>query len=95
MNMRKRRQKVVHQVPGIVGSPETTLKIEKGDFIMTEMKKWIQGADIKKDVLRKKLGAKEGHDIPASKLEKAENSKNPKTRKQAALAETFKKMRKR
>jgi len=62
---------------------------------MKENKKWIQGADIKKGALRKKLGIKEGQDIPESKLKKAENSKNPKTRKQAVLAETFKKMRKR
>lgn len=62
---------------------------------MKEDKKWIQGADIKKGALRKKLGIKEGHDIPASKLKKAEHSKNPTTRKQAVLAETFKKMRKR
>jgi len=59
-----------------------------------EGKKWIQGADIKKGALRKKLGIKEGHKIPEAKLEKAEHSKNPKTRKQAVLAETFKKMRK-
>ena len=58
-------------------------------------KKWIQSADIKKGALRKKLGVKEGHKIPEAKLEKAEHSKNPKTRKQAALAETFKHMRKR
>jgi hypothetical protein len=58
-------------------------------------KKWIQGADIKKGALRKKLGVKEGHKIPEEKLKKAEHSKNPKTRKQAALAETFKHMRKR
>jgi hypothetical protein len=57
-------------------------------------KKWIHGADIKKGALRKKLGVKEGHKIPEAKLEKAEHSKNPKTRKQAVLAETFKKMRK-
>jgi hypothetical protein len=62
---------------------------------MKEGKKWIQGADIKKGALRKKLGIKEGHDIPASKLKKAEHSKNPTTRKQAVLAETLKKMRKR
>jgi len=61
---------------------------------MKENKKWIQGADIKKGALRKKLGVKSGHDIPESKLKKSEDSKNPKTRKQAVLAETFKKMRK-
>lgn len=61
---------------------------------MKDNKKWIQGANIKKGALRKKLGVKEGQDIPAAKLKKAEHSKNPKTRKQAVLAETFKKMRK-
>jgi hypothetical protein len=61
---------------------------------MKDNKKWIQGADIKKGALRKKLGVKDGQDIPAAKLKKAEHSKNPKTRKQAVLAETFKKMRK-
>jgi hypothetical protein len=59
-----------------------------------EDKKWIQGADIKKGALRKKLGVKEGHNIPEAKLKKAEKSKNPKMRKEAVLAETFKKMRK-
>ena len=59
---------------------------------MKDNKKWIQGADIKKGALRKKLGIKEGQDIPADKLKKAEHSKNPKTRKQAVLAETFKKI---
>ena len=60
-----------------------------------EPKKWIQAADIKKGALRSKLGVKEGHDIPASKLKKATHSSNPTTRKQAVLAETFKKMRNR
>lgn len=57
-------------------------------------KKWIQGADIKKGALREKLGVKKGQDIPAAKLEKATHSKDPKTKKQAVLAENFKKMRK-
>jgi hypothetical protein len=58
-------------------------------------KKWIQGADIKKGALREKLGAKKGHNIPESKLKKAEKSKNPTLKKEAVLAENFKKMRKR
>ena len=58
-------------------------------------KKWIQGAHIKKNALRNKLHVKEGHKIPEKKLEKAEHSKSPKMRKEAVLAETFKKMRKR
>ena len=71
------------------------MKLIKETSIMKESKKWIQGADIKKNALRKKLDVKKGHNIPEKKLEKAEHSKNPHTRKQAALAETFKKMRKR
>jgi hypothetical protein len=55
---------------------------------------WIQGAIKHKGALRKKLGVKEGKKIPEQKLEKAEHSKNPTTRKQADLAETLKKMRK-
>jgi hypothetical protein len=59
-----------------------------------EGKNWIQGADIKKGALRKKLGVKEGDIIPEAKLKKATKSKNPKMRKEAVLAETFKKIRK-
>jgi len=62
---------------------------------MKENKKWIQGAAIKKGALREKLHIKKGKNIPEAKLEKAEKSKNPRTRKQAILAETFKGMRKR
>jgi hypothetical protein len=61
---------------------------------MKEGKKWIQGADIKKGALRKKLGVKEGHKIPEAKLEKAEHSKNPTTRRQATLAMTLKSLKK-
>jgi len=51
-------------------------------------KKWIQKAisPSGKGALRKKLGAKKGDGIPADKLKKAENSKNPTTRKQATLS---------
>lgn len=45
--------------------------------------------------LRKTLKVKKGEKIPASKLKKAEHSKNPTTRKRANLAETLKKMNKR
>lgn len=65
------------------------------ESIVEKRKKWIQGADIKKGALRKKLHVKKGQNIPEAKLEKAEKSKNPKTRRQAILAETFKGMRKR
>jgi hypothetical protein len=55
-------------------------------------KKWIQGMHMKKGALHKDLGVPAGKKIPASKLKKAEHSKNPKVRKRAALAETLKKM---
>jgi hypothetical protein len=57
-------------------------------------KKWIQKAIKHKGALRKTLHVKEGEDIPASKLKKAEHSKNPTTRKRAHLAETLGKLRK-
>lgn len=58
--------------------------------------KWIQKAikPADKGKLRAKLGVKKGEKIPLSKLEKAEHSKNPKTRKQAQLAETLRKFKK-
>lgn len=57
-----------------------------------EKKKWIQGAIKHPGALRKTLHVKEGEKIPASKLKKAEHSKNPKTAKRAHLAETLRKM---
>jgi hypothetical protein len=57
-------------------------------------KKWIQKAVTKPGLLRKSLHVKKGEKIPAAKLKKAENSKNPKTAKRAHLAETLKKMHK-
>ena len=61
---------------------------------MTE--RWIQKATSPKTkgALRKKLGVKKGENIPMNELKKAENSKNPKTRKQANLAVTLKKLKK-
>lgn len=61
---------------------------------MAEKKKWIQGAIKKKDALRESLHVKKGEKIPESKLEKAEHSKNPTTRKRAVLAETLRKLKK-
>ncbi len=61
---------------------------------MAKGKDWIQDANIKKGALREKLGVKEGQNIPAKKLDKAAKSSDPKTRKQAVLAKTFKKMKK-
>lgn len=63
---------------------------------MAEKKKWIQEAlePSSKGKLHKKLGVPEGEKIPSSKLKKAEHSKSPKLRKEAVLAETLKKIRK-
>ena len=55
---------------------------------------WIAGAIKKPGALRKSLGVKKGEKIPEKKLEKAEKSKNPKTRKRAVLAETLRKFKK-
>lgn len=55
-------------------------------------KKFIQEAIKHPGALRKSLHVKEGEKIPATKLKKAEHSKNPTTRKRAVLAETLKKM---
>jgi hypothetical protein len=57
-------------------------------------KDWIKGAIKKPGALRKALHVKEGEKIPASKLKKAEHSKNPTMRKRANLATTLKKMHK-
>ena len=55
-------------------------------------KKWIQEMHMKKGALHKELGVPQGKKIPASKLKKAEHSKNPTERKRAHLAETLKKL---
>ena len=55
-------------------------------------KKWIQGAIKWPGALRKKLGVKPGKKITAAQLRKASKSKNPRTRRQANLAKTLKKM---
>lgn len=55
---------------------------------------WIAGAIKHPGSLRKALHVKEGHDIPAGKLEKAEHSSNPKLAKKARLAETLKRINK-
>lgn len=53
-------------------------------------KNWIAGAIKQPGALRKTLGVKEGHNISEKKLEKAERSKNPLTKKRAIFAETLK-----
>jgi hypothetical protein len=57
--------------------------------------KWIQKAHIKKGALHKELGVPADEKIPVKKLKKAEHSHSPKIKKQAVLAETFRKMRRR
>ncbi len=59
---------------------------------MTE--KFIKKAIKHPGALRKTLGAKKGKPILENKLEKAEHSKNPTTRKRAVLAVTLKKLHK-
>lgn len=56
-------------------------------------KNWIAGAIRHKGALRKTLGVPAGKKIPEKKLEKAEHSKNPVTRKRANLAKTLKGLR--
>ena len=55
-------------------------------------KKWIQGAIKRPGALRKKLGVKPGKKITTAQLNKASKSSNPRTRRQANLAKTLKKM---
>lgn len=59
-----------------------------------ESQKWISGAIKKPGSLHKSLNVKKGEKIPESKLNKAEHSKNPITRKRATLAKTLKKLQK-
>ena len=61
---------------------------------MSKKKNWIKDAVKRPGALRKKLNVKKGKNITTAQLNKAAKSKNPRTRKQANLAKTFKKMRK-
>lgn len=56
------------------------------------MAKWIKGAIKNPGALRKSTGTKPGKNISKSALAKASKSKNPTTRKRAALAKTLKKL---
>jgi hypothetical protein len=58
-------------------------------------KNWIAKATENKGGLHRSLGVPEGEKIPSKKLERATHSDDPKIRKQAALAETLKKLHKR
>jgi len=54
------------------------------------MANWIKGAiGSHKGALHRELGVPEGEKIPSSKMAKAAHSKNPKERKQVALARTL------
>lgn len=57
-------------------------------------KNWIQDAIKRPGALRKKLHVKKGKKIPISKIEKAEHSKSPTLKKEANLAMTLRKLRK-
>lgn len=69
-------------------------KVEKKEKAEKKPKNFIADAIKKPGALRKTLKVKAGHKIPEEKLEAAEHSKNPKTRKRAFLAETLRKLRK-
>lgn len=56
-------------------------------------KKWIKSAIKHPGGLHESLGVPKGKKIPASKIESATHSKNPKTRRQANLAKTLKGLR--
>ena len=60
------------------------------------VKKWIQKAlpESSRGKLHRNLNVPEGEKIPAKKMAKAAKSKSPKVRKEAALAKTLGKLRK-
>lgn len=57
-------------------------------------KNWIAKATKNKGALHKALDVPEGKKIPAKKLAKAAKSKSTKVRKEASLAKTLKKIKK-
>jgi len=59
---------------------------------MASKRNWIKGAIKHPGALRKSLHVKEGERIPASKLNKAAHSRNPKLRRRAALAKTLRRL---
>lgn len=61
---------------------------------MSNKKHWVQDIHMKKGALHKALHVSEDKKIPALKLEKAKHSRSPTIRREAHLAETFKKMHK-
>lgn len=57
-------------------------------------KNWIADATKRKGALHRNLGVPEGKKIPAKKLAKAAKSGSPTVKREAALARTLSKMRK-
>lgn len=55
--------------------------------------KWIQKAIKHPGKLHRELGVPQGEKIPAKKLKKAEHSKSPTLRREANLAKTLSKLR--
>lgn len=55
--------------------------------------KWMNSPEIHKGGLHRSLGIPEGKKIPEKRIIKAEHSRKPKIRKEAYLAETYKKLR--
>lgn len=64
--------------------------MKKAEGGMAKGGNWIAGAIKHKGALHKALGVPEGKKIPASKIEKATHSSNPKLAKRARLAQTLK-----
>lgn len=58
----------------------------------SKKKDWIADAIKNPGALHKKLNVPQGQSIPADKLEKASQSDNPTTKRQANLAKTLKKI---
>jgi hypothetical protein len=56
-------------------------------------KDWMKKAGANRGGLHRSLGIPEGQKIPVSRIKSAEHSSNPKERKEATLAETYKKYR--
>ena len=61
---------------------------------MSDDGKWIEKATKNKGALRKKLGVKGSAKIGKKALTKAKHSSSPKERKEAILADTLSKLRK-
>lgn len=72
-----------------------TARSRKTLVTSSQPKKWIQGADLKKGAFTKKAKAAD-MSVPAyaSKVLKKGSKASAKTKKQAVLAKTFRKMRK-